>query len=132
VQPGRLAQVDRCAHWVFTYRGRERRERRITSNKPMRLARSSCVMACLLAVVAQVLDDNPMVDFVELPEQYQQLSYSNLLCGVIRGALEMVRCRLGASCAGWLAHDDASHVGRNGRNARRSICEWRVGLCGTC
>ena len=54
---------------------------------------------CLLAVAAQVLDDNPMVDFVELPEQYQQLSYSNLLCGVIRGALEMVRCRLGASCA---------------------------------
>jgi hypothetical protein len=40
-----------------------------------------------------VLDDNPMVDFVELPQQYQQLSYSNLLCGVIRGALEMVRRR---------------------------------------
>jgi hypothetical protein len=38
----------------------------------------------------QVFDDNPMDDFVELPEQYQRLSYSSMLCGVFRGALEMV------------------------------------------
>lgn len=38
----------------------------------------------------QVLEDNPLTDFVELPEQLSRLSYSNLLCGVIRGALEMV------------------------------------------
>lgn len=37
-----------------------------------------------------VLDDNPLVDYVELPEQYSALNYSNILCGVIRGALEMV------------------------------------------
>jgi hypothetical protein len=37
-----------------------------------------------------VLDDNPLADFVELPEQLTSLRYSNLLCGVVRGALEMV------------------------------------------
>ena len=33
-----------------------------------------------------------MADFVELPEDgpYDDLWYSNVLCGVIRGALEMV------------------------------------------
>lgn len=39
----------------------------------------------------QVLEDNPLVDFVELPEDCSNLKYCNVLCGVIRGALEMVR-----------------------------------------
>ena len=38
----------------------------------------------------QILEDNPLVEFVELPEQYNKLWYSNILCGVMRGALEMV------------------------------------------
>ncbi|KAF8056218.1 Trappc3 [Scenedesmus sp. PABB004] len=37
-----------------------------------------------------VLTDNPLADFVELPDEYRALRYSNLLPGVIRGALEMV------------------------------------------
>jgi len=37
-----------------------------------------------------VLVENPLVEFVELPEQLANLNYSNILCGVIRGALEMV------------------------------------------
>jgi hypothetical protein len=37
-----------------------------------------------------VLEDNPLAEFVELPAQLTSLRYSNLLCGVIRGALEMV------------------------------------------
>lgn len=44
------------------------------------------------------LSDNPLIDFVELPEDYKDLKYCNILCGVIRGALEMcnmdVECRL--------------------------------------
>ena len=36
------------------------------------------------------LDHNPLVDFVELPDDHRTLWYSNILCGVIRGALEMV------------------------------------------
>lgn len=39
-----------------------------------------------------ILDKNPLVDFVEeLPAERASLCYCNLLCGVIRGALEMVR-----------------------------------------
>uniref|UniRef100_A0A0D9WY87 Trafficking protein particle complex subunit n=2 Tax=BOP clade TaxID=359160 RepID=A0A0D9WY87_9ORYZ len=37
-----------------------------------------------------VLEDNPLVDFVELPDICQGLQYCNVLSGVIRGALEMV------------------------------------------
>eukprot|EP00249_Psilotum_nudum_P005109 c18590_g1_i1 orf=152-709(+) len=40
-----------------------------------------------------ILDENPLVDFVELPETCQGLYYCNVLCGVIRGALEMVSMR---------------------------------------
>ena len=41
------------------------------------------------------LRENPLADFVILPPQYhKQLWYSNLLCGVIRGALEMVNMRV--------------------------------------
>jgi len=40
------------------------------------------------------LEDNPLAEFVELPEEALEggLWFSNVLCGVIRGALEMVRC----------------------------------------
>jgi len=40
-----------------------------------------------------ILDENPLADFVELPEDgpFDKLWYSNVLCGVLRGALEMVR-----------------------------------------
>ena len=39
-----------------------------------------------------IFDENPLADFVELPEEgpYEKIWYSNVLCGVIRGALEMV------------------------------------------
>lgn len=38
-----------------------------------------------------ILESNPLVDFVELPDNHSNLVYSNLLCGVLRGALEMVQ-----------------------------------------
>ncbi|KAG7275471.1 hypothetical protein CRUP_022723 [Coryphaenoides rupestris] len=38
-----------------------------------------------------ILESNPLVDFVELPDNHNTLIYSNLLCGVLRGALEMVQ-----------------------------------------
>ena len=37
-----------------------------------------------------VIPENPLTDYVQLPEDMKNLNYSNLLCGVIRGALEMV------------------------------------------
>lgn len=37
-----------------------------------------------------VFEENPLVDFVELPDTCQGLYYCNILSGVVRGALEMV------------------------------------------
>ena len=37
-----------------------------------------------------MLDNNPMAEFAELPEGHEGLLFSNILCGVLRGALEMV------------------------------------------
>jgi hypothetical protein len=37
-----------------------------------------------------IFSDNPLNDYVELPEKYQGLWYSNLICGIVRGALEIV------------------------------------------
>ena len=41
-----------------------------------------------------VLPDNPLADFVVLPPQYHKLWYSNVLCGTIRGALEMINMKV--------------------------------------
>jgi len=41
-----------------------------------------------------ILEENPLTDFVELPESANNLFYSNILCGVIRGALEMVQMKV--------------------------------------
>jgi len=39
-------------------------------------------------------DENPLAEFVELPDEALEggLWFSNILCGVVRGALEMVCC----------------------------------------
>mmetsp|Transcript_13401 Transcript_13401/g.21462 ORF Transcript_13401/g.21462 Transcript_13401/m.21462 type:complete len:131 (+) Transcript_13401:218-610(+) len=38
---------------------------------------------------------NPLIEFVELPEQFKDLDYSNILCGVLRGALYSVTAIFG-------------------------------------
>lgn len=38
-----------------------------------------------------ILDSNPLTELVELPDDLKQLKYSNIICGAIRGALEMVQ-----------------------------------------
>ncbi|KAJ7709693.1 transport protein particle complex subunit [Mycena rosella] len=42
------------------------------------------------------LDENPLAEFVELPDEVLEggLWFSNVLCGVIRGALEMVQMQV--------------------------------------
>ena len=41
------------------------------------------------------LSHNPLIDFVELPDAYKgTLQYSNILVGVLKGALEMVQMRV--------------------------------------
>ena len=45
-----------------------------------------------------VLEENPLNEFVEVPDEYvHKLWYSNILCGVIRGALEMVHMQVTCS-----------------------------------
>ena len=44
-----------------------------------------------------IFEENPLADFVELPDDgkaQDELWYSNILCGVLRGSLEMVGQRL--------------------------------------
>lgn len=41
-----------------------------------------------------IFSDNPLNDFVELPEKYNELWYSNLICGIIRGSLEAINIRV--------------------------------------
>jgi len=44
-----------------------------------------------------IFDENPLADFVELPDDgraQNELWFSNILCGVLRGSLEMVRTYL--------------------------------------
>ena len=44
-----------------------------------------------------ILEENPLADFVELPDDgkaQDQLWFSNILCGVLRGALEMVQLQV--------------------------------------
>ncbi|KAH9854192.1 transport protein particle complex subunit [Lenzites betulinus] len=45
------------------------------------------------------LDENPLAEFVELPEEALEggLWFSNVLCGVLRGALEMVQMQVQAA-----------------------------------
>eukprot|EP00088_Acartia_fossae_P066472 TRINITY_DN82443_c0_g1_i1.p1 TRINITY_DN82443_c0_g1~~TRINITY_DN82443_c0_g1_i1.p1 ORF type:complete len:151 (+),score=4.08 TRINITY_DN82443_c0_g1_i1:47-454(+) len=45
-----------------------------------------------------LIDENPLAEFVELPDNVRgDLFYSNILCGVIRGALEMVQMQVETS-----------------------------------
>jgi len=49
-----------------------------------------------------IFETNPIAEFVELPDSQAGLKYSNILCGTIRGALEMVHLEVAA----WFAQDN--------------------------
>ena len=48
-----------------------------------------------------LFDINPLAEFVELPDHCSELKYANILCGAIRGAMEMVHIEV--SC--WFVQD---------------------------
>ena len=66
----------------------------------------------------QILEDNPLTDFVELPEGCQNLIYCNALCGVIRGALEQAR----RSYTSLLLLRRVVLAARSDRNCLSSVC----------
>lgn len=37
-----------------------------------------------------LLNDNPLADFVEIPADYRDLLFSNIIAGAVRGTLETV------------------------------------------
>jgi hypothetical protein len=58
------------------------------------------------------LPDNPLADFVELPPALSELRYSNLLCGAVRGALEMLSMRAECTFVSDALHGDEATVMR--------------------
>lgn len=56
-----------------------------------------------------VLPDNPLAEFAELPPTLSGLYYSNVLCGVVRGALEMVQMRVDVRFIQDVLHGDAQN-----------------------
>ena len=77
---------------------------------PPPLTRRLAPLGCLQAVSLR-LPDNPLADFVELPPAYSELRYSNVLCGALRGALEMVSLRVDARFVrDTLNGDDATEI----------------------
>ena len=38
-----------------------------------------------------IITENPLTEYVELRDDYRELSYCNLICGVIRGCLDMLK-----------------------------------------
>ncbi len=58
-----------------------------------------------------ILEENPLNDFVELPEHFKDLNYSQLYCGIIRGALEMIHLKVECKFAkDTLRGDEATEI----------------------
>lgn len=57
-----------------------------------------------------VLEENPLVEYVHLPEHAKDLVYCNVFCGIIKGALEMIQLEVEAvylsSTLQGAAHDE--------------------------
>lgn len=57
------------------------------------------------------LQENPLTDFVELPPHYVSLHYSNILCGIIRGAFEQIRLKVACTFEkDGLKGDEGTHI----------------------
>jgi hypothetical protein len=73
---------------------------------------------------SDIFDENPLADFVELPDDgraQDELWFSNILVGVLRGALEMVRLQVHAiGVVTILMYNQGPHAGRGTLHQRRA------------
>ncbi|KAI5121656.1 hypothetical protein M0805_002732 [Coniferiporia weirii] len=77
----------------------------VTHSAPLPAAKSSAAPQVAASSSAPgtfftlTFDENPLAEFVELPDEALQggLWYSNVFCGVIRGALEMIQMQVEAT-----------------------------------
>lgn len=71
-------------------------------------------------------DENPLAEFVELPDDALAggLWYSNVLCGVLRGALEMVRVFRYRGAGGCAAYAGSLCLGADAGGGR--VCVGRA------
>ncbi|KAI0928699.1 hypothetical protein AcW1_005872 [Taiwanofungus camphoratus] len=69
------------------------------SSSPTRTSTPSAPPNASGASFTLTLDENPLAEFVELPEEALEggLWFSNILCGVLRGALEMIQMQVQAT-----------------------------------
>ncbi|KAI0320724.1 NO signaling/Golgi transport ligand-binding domain-containing protein [Amylostereum chailletii] len=69
-----------------------------TSAAPSRTSTPAAQNTAANPYFTLTLDENPLAEFVELPEEVLEggLWFSNVLCGVLRGALEMIQIRVTA------------------------------------
>eukprot|EP00811_Abedinium_folium_P007000 NODE_16458_length_993_cov_11.946882.p1 GENE.NODE_16458_length_993_cov_11.946882~~NODE_16458_length_993_cov_11.946882.p1 ORF type:complete len:195 (+),score=77.91 NODE_16458_length_993_cov_11.946882:142-726(+) len=63
-----------------------------------------------LTACTLVLPENPFAEFVELPARLSGLQYSNLLCGVLRGALEQLQMRVECRFQKDVLHGDETNL----------------------
>jgi len=68
----------------------------VTHSTPSPTSTSTPSQASAGSSFTLTLDENPLAEFVELPEEVLEggLWFSNVLCGVLRGALEMVQMQV--------------------------------------
>ncbi|OMJ78315.1 hypothetical protein SteCoe_21914 [Stentor coeruleus] len=58
-----------------------------------------------------IMTDNPMTEYVEMREGYGELCYCNIICGVIRGALQMLKYESKVSIVrDTLKNDDCTEI----------------------
>lgn len=57
------------------------------------------------------MQENPLALFVELPQEYKDLEYSRVYCGIIRGALEQVNLKVNCTFVkDMLKGDDVNEI----------------------
>ena len=77
-----------------------------------------------MIIFSLILDNNPLTDFVELPSELAALNYCQMICGIIRGALEMVQLEITATVekVRWYNFERLLRIGRSFSSITINFC----------